>query len=85
MRLEEDENQWGISYKTRQIVEPWRLGILGSCLVGINADWWTRAKNNPTKTCTGIALLSTAVAIAILGKSHLSKKLPWVVAGAILA
>ncbi|MBS0628462.1 MAG: hypothetical protein JSS09_09670, partial [Verrucomicrobia bacterium] len=71
--------------------EPWRIGPLGSCLTGLNLDWFSRVKNNPSKALTGIAQLIAAgqlVAVGIMlkmGKSRFKGKLPWIIAGALIA
>lgn len=84
-RLEEDPNHIGIAYKTREAVEPWRIGPLGSCLTGLNPGWLSRAKDNPLKVLTGFAELGGASALLFLGRSRVRSKLPWIVAGALLA
>ncbi len=46
---------------------------------------FSRAKDNPSKILTGLAQLRAATALATLGKSRFKGKLPFVIAGALLA
>lgn len=84
-RMEEDENYFGEAYKTAQTIEPWRIGPLGSCLTGFNTDWFARVKNDPSKALTGVAQLVAAGILFKIGGSRFKGKLPYVIAGALLA
>ncbi len=84
-RLESDEAYSGRAYKTRQVVENWRIGPLGSLLTGVNTEWLSRARDNPSKVLTGLAQLGAATTLALLGRSRFRTKLPFVIAGALLA
>lgn len=85
-RLEDDEvYNRDFAYKTKEVVENWRIGPLGSLLTGVNTGWFSRAKDNPSKVLTGLAQLGAATTLALLGRSRFRGKLPFVLAGALLA
>lgn len=50
-------------YTTKKI-EPWRVGIIGSLVTGLNSQWISRVKENPSKFFTGIIQLTCAAALA---------------------
>lgn len=83
-RLENDPDYGQSAYRTRQIVEPWRLGILGSILTGVNFSWFSRVKNNPQRVLIGAILLASSAAIARYGISTIIKQPRWFILGAIL-
>lgn len=70
-RLENDPAYGGCAYRTKQIVEPWRLGLIGSLITGVNLDWFARAKAHPLKVLTGTVQLTCAIAMAVLGTRSL--------------
>lgn len=84
-RLEEDTNHPGLAYKTNQIVEPWRIGPIGSCLTGLNPNWLSRVKDDPLKALAGVAQLTSSVGLLFLKRSQIVKKLPWAIVGALLS
>ena len=84
-KFKNDEQYEGCAYKTQEVVEAWRLGLVGSFFTGLNSDWFSRAKDNPSKILTGIAQLSASAALIMLERSHFKGKLPFVIAGALLA
>jgi hypothetical protein len=63
-RLENDPNYDGKAYRTEQVVESWRLGLVGSILTGVNSDIISRAEKNPLKVATGIAQLTIGICLA---------------------
>lgn len=73
-RLENDPDYKGqgeelaksAAYRTTKKVEPWRIGLLGSLLTGINSGWFSRVRAHPFKLLTGIVQITCAVAITIL-------------------
>lgn len=65
-RFENDPRFPGTAYRTRQAVEPWRIGLLGSLITGINLNWFSRIQANPWKLFTGILQVICAIAISIL-------------------
>lgn len=65
MRLETDP-RLKIAYRTKQAVEPWRIGLLGTLLTGVNKTWPSRVKAHPRKFLTGVVQLTVAIAITIL-------------------
>lgn len=65
-RLEDDPTYSGLAYRTRQAIEPWRIGLLGSLLVGVNLEWFSRVSAKPIKFLTGVVQLTCAIAISIL-------------------
>lgn len=65
-RFENDPIYAGMAYRTQKMVEPWRIGLLGSILTGVNLEWFSRIKANPLKILTGILQIICAVAITIL-------------------
>jgi len=65
-RFQNDEAYNGLAYHTQQVVEPWRIGLIGSLITGVNTDWYSRVKANPLKILTGIVQLTCAIAMAIL-------------------
>jgi hypothetical protein len=52
-----------VAYRTAQRVEAWRIGLLGSIIVGLKTR---NIKANPSKTLTGIVQLTCAVALCAL-------------------
>ena len=72
-----------IAYKTKEKVENWRIGFMGSILVGANASWLNRAKKNPWRLLKGvIQLIGAALFTWYAGNSI---KTISFVAGVILA
>lgn len=65
-RLQDDPHYHGAAYETSQKVEAWRIGIIGTLISGVNKEWFSRVKNNPTKVLTGVAQLTVAAIITIL-------------------
>lgn len=62
-----NDNQYdGIAYKTSQVIESWRIGLLGTILTGINLEWFSRIRANPIKILTGVVQLTCAIAISVL-------------------
>jgi hypothetical protein len=55
-----------MAYYTRQTIEPWRIGLLGSLLTGVNLDWFSRVRAHPFKILTGIVQITSAIAITTL-------------------
>lgn len=53
-QFEDDPHYFQAAYRTKQRVEPWRIGIVGSLIEGVNSNWLSRAKENPKKLATGI-------------------------------
>ena len=74
-RLENDNYYAGnlAAYKTKEIVEPWRLGLLGSIITGVNFDWFLRARANPLKVLTGVGQLIAAGVLTSLCYEKLKK------------
>jgi hypothetical protein len=66
IRLEDDPAYFGLAYRTRQAIEPWRIGLLGSLLVGVNLEWFSRVQAKPIKFLTGVVQLTCATAILVL-------------------
>jgi len=64
LRLEDDPNYFGRAYRTDQLVEPWRLGLVGSILTGVNSDLPSRAEKKPEKAVTGITQLTMGIYLA---------------------
>lgn len=64
--FEDDPEFNGLAYRTQKIVEPWRIGLIGSLLSGVNSDWYSRARANPLKIATGVVQLTCAVALTTL-------------------
>ena len=62
----EDDYCCGAAYRTKEVVEPWRIGFIGSLRVGFNSDWYSRARANPIKILTGVVQLTAAVALTII-------------------
>lgn len=85
MRLEEDTNHPGFAYKTSQVVEPWRLGPMGSCLTGLNFDLGKRVMDNPVKSMIGVSELAVGVALLFFKGVQMRAKLPFAIAGALFA
>ncbi|GAB4235411.1 MAG: hypothetical protein Tsb0021_14920 [Chlamydiales bacterium] len=87
-RLQEDFIYNGAAYKTAQVVEPWRIGLLGSIVTGVNRKWFSRFKKNKIKFLTGITQLTLASAVTALYLIYFSHKslltIP-TLAGALLA
>lgn len=59
--LNDDTYDRGQAYRTPYHVEPWRIGLVGSILTGVNLDWYTRAKVNPMKITTGVLQIIAAI------------------------
>lgn len=64
VRLEDDPNYSSMAYRTEQVVEPWRLGPIGSLLTGVNLDVISRAEKKPEKVAMGIAQLAIGACLA---------------------
>lgn len=64
LRLEDDPNYYGKAYRTEQLVEPWRLGLVGSVLTGLNSDLPSRVEKKPEKFAIGIAQLTMGIYLA---------------------
>jgi hypothetical protein len=88
MRLVNDQRYSGLAYKTDRKVEAWRIGIIGSLIIGINLEWTCRFKGNPQKVITGVVQLVAAAALLRLVSSKIASNprfiLP-VIVGAILS
>jgi len=84
-RFQDDPAYNGAAYYTTKIIEPWRIGLLGSFLVGMDVDWISRIQKNPHKFLTGIVQLTCAIALAIFSTPTLSAHPFPVIAGALLA
>ncbi len=69
-----------IAYKTKEKVENWRIG---SILVGVNASWLNRVKENPRQLLKGVIQLIGAVLLTWYAGN--SVRTISFVAGAILA
>ncbi len=63
-RFENDPKYYGKAYLTKQVIESWRLGLVGSFLTGINLNWFSRARAKPLKILTGIVQIACAIGIA---------------------
>ena len=87
-RMENDPCYNGAAYRTTQAVEPWRLGLLGSLLTGINLAWFSKVRAKPLKILTGVVQIICAISAIIISKSILIANpflaIP-VAAGALLA
>lgn len=87
-RFENDPAYLTAAYRTKEVVEPWRLGLLGSLITGINFDWFARVAAKPLKVLMGVAQLTCAVAISVLCVGAVVAN-PWLaapaVAGAVLS
>jgi len=55
-RIEESVES-SVAYKTKEKVENWRIGFIGSILVGVNASWLNRAKENLWQLLKGVIQL----------------------------
>lgn len=84
-RFENDSHYSGFAYKTSQIVEPWRIGPIGSCLTGFNSNWISRVQDNPVRALTGVAQLIAACAIIKFKGALMRAKIPLFALGALLA
>lgn len=84
-RFENDPKYWGAAYRTKYPIEPWRIGLLGSLLVGINLDWFSRVKAHPLKILTGTVQLTCSIAITFFSLSTFAAQPGLVIAGALLA
>lgn len=83
-KFENDPDYPGLAYRTKEKVECWRAGLFGSLCVGINSDWYLRAKANPMKICTGAVQLITATALLSLYRGALFANPGISLAGALL-
>ena len=70
-RMQNDPCYDGAAYRTTRAVEPWRLGLLGSLLTGINPAWFSRVKAKPLKILTGYVQIACAVSLIIISRSVL--------------
>lgn len=62
--FENDPFYYKSAYRTSNAISPFRLGITGSLLYGINTNLPNRMCENPLKVINGIILLGTAILIA---------------------
>lgn len=65
-RLENDPKYGESAYRTKQLVEAWRIGLLGSICGGINSDWFARVKAEPLTLLLGVVQVTCALAFVIL-------------------
>jgi hypothetical protein len=85
-RFQNDDSYSGGAYLTEQAIEPWRIGLLGSLLVGvINADLFARMKANPHKVLTGVIQISTALVITTLYINTIVANPALVIAGILIS
>lgn len=70
-RFENDPDYAGFAYRTKQSIEPWRIGLIGSLAVGINSNWSSRAKQNPSQVLLGTIQLVAAASLAVLSSNDL--------------
>lgn len=62
-RFINDEHYVNMAYMTPSKLEPWRIGILGSLLTGVNSNWLERVKARPLQLAIGILQVVTSLAI----------------------
>lgn len=74
-QFEEDPCYVGLAYKTKEALPPWRIGILGSLLTGVNSDWVSRIKANPQRFRAGIGQITLSGCIIKYNLSHISSLL----------
>lgn len=73
------------AYKTARKIESWRIGLLGSILTGVNLEWFSRAKQHPSRVMTGAVQLVACLGLAIIfGNCMMANPAP-VIIGAMLA
>lgn len=87
-RLQDDPHFAGSAYRTRQAIESWRIGLLGSLVTGINLNWFSRVRSYPGKILTGILQVTSGIAIAVLASCVVTANpslITSVVVGAVLA
>lgn len=84
-RLENDEDFDGLAYKSAKKIEPWRIGILGSLLTGVNFGWFGRAKKHPSRTFSGLLQAISGISLTILAIKLSQKDLRPLILGALLA
>jgi hypothetical protein len=65
-RLTDDPSYGGMAYRTKQAVENWRIGLIGTLISGASYGWYERIQANPGKILTGVIQLTVGVALAIL-------------------
>lgn len=84
-RFENDPDYIGAAYRTKQRVEPWRIGVIGSLIEGVNSNWFSRAKENPRKLATGIIqILCGIIILQTLSSSGFLESPSFGLAGALL-
>jgi len=59
-QFENDEDSVNLAYKTKKPISPWRLGITGSLVAGLNSKMFKRMIQRPLKVAFGALLLALA-------------------------
>lgn len=85
LRLENDPDYHGLAYRTKKVVEPWRLGLVGSLITGADDNWFSRAQKKPKKVLIGAVQIATAVIATTLYINIIRAYPCMAVAGALLA
>jgi hypothetical protein len=83
-RFEDDPFYDNEAYRTRESLEPWRIGVIGACFVGINADWFNRVKSQKMKLLVGTIELVACAALIAPVSIFAPIALPFMAAAAIL-
>lgn len=79
-KFENDPQYGGCAFKTKAILEAWRIGIIGAFMVVIQGGWIKRIKANPMKVLTGVAQLTACAALVFFTASlAISNPLPFAI------
>jgi hypothetical protein len=71
-RFENDNFHLGEAYKSSKRLEPWRIGLPGALICGLNRSFFSEARANPLKVARGIGKI--ALAIFLLQNTSVYKK-----------